>query len=176
MLLRREGFTRMNKKRLAIFALLLVLVAAGAYFYLNGRAQEAGGILRVSGNIEVTEAEVSFKIPGRVLERLISEGESVQAGQIAARLDSSELERDVSLRSAEVQAAQAALAELQAGSRPEEIAQAEAAAQRAQSHLEELLSGSRPEEVAAAEAAVESAQAEANRWQSDWQRQQNLHE
>src|SRR3989338_6313244 len=127
MLPRREGFAPMNKKRFAIFALLLVLVAAGAYFYLNGRAQEAGGIIRVSGNMEVTEAEGSFKIPGRVVERLVSEGETVKAGQIVARLDDGELVREVSLRRAEVQAAQAVAAELEAGSRPEEIAQAEAA-------------------------------------------------
>ena len=166
----------MNKKRLAIFALLLVLVAAGAYFYLNGRAQEAGGIIRVSGNIEVTEAEVSFKIPGRVVERLVSEGETVKAGQIVARLDDGELVREVSLRRAEVQAAQAVLAELEAGSRPEEIAQAEAAARQAQARLDELEAGSRPEEVAAAEATAQRARYEAARWQGDLERIRQLHE
>src|SRR3989304_4092146 len=85
MLPRPEGFTPMNKKRLAIAALLLLVVAVTAYLYIGSRAQEADGIIRVSGNIEVTEAEVSFKIPGRVVERLVSEGETVKAGQMVAR-------------------------------------------------------------------------------------------
>src|SRR3990172_2392643 len=150
MLPRPEGFTPMNKKRLAIAALLLLVVAVTAYLYIGSRAQEADGIIRVSGNIEVTEAEVSFKIPGRVVERLVSEGETVKAGQIVARLDDGELVREVSLRRAEVQAVQAVLAELEAGSRPEEIAQAEAAARQAQARLDERLAGARPEESGAA--------------------------
>jgi len=166
----------MNKKRLAIAALLLLVVAVTAYLYIGSRAQEADGIIRVSGNIEVTEAEVSFKIPGRVVERLVSEGETVKAGQIVARLDDGELVREVSLRRAEVQAVQAVLAELEAGSRPEEIAQAEAAARQAQARLDELLAGSRPEEIAAAEATAQRARAEAARWQGDLERIRQLHE
>ena len=162
--------------RLKIVAAVVLLGSISLYLYLRYASGNSNHLVRISGNIEVTDADVSFKIPGKVAERLVSEGETVQAGQVVARLESAELEQEAALRSAEVQAAQAALAELQAGSRPEEIAQAEAAAQRAQALLEELLSGSRPEVVAAAEAAVASAQAEANRWQSEWQRQQNLHE
>ena len=165
-----------NKRKLKIGAAAVLLLAIPLYLYIRYASSNSNHLVRVSGNIEVTDAEVSFKIPGKVAERFVSEGETVQAGQAVARLDSAELEQETALRSAEVQAAQAALAELEAGSRLEEIAQSEAAAHRAQSLLEELLSGSRPEEVAAAEAGVASAQAEADRWQSEWQRQQNLHE
>ena len=37
------------------------------------------GTIRVSGNIEVTDVEVSFKVAGRVDARLASEGEMVRA-------------------------------------------------------------------------------------------------
>jgi HlyD family secretion protein len=100
----------------------------------------------------------------------------VKAGQVVARLESAELAQEGALRQAEVAAAQAALAELLAGSRPEEIAQAEAAARLAQARLEEALTGSRPEEIAAAEAAVEQAVAEADRWKAEYERYQNLRE
>ena len=166
----------MNAKRLAVLAVAILLAAGAAYLYFARQPANAAGVIRVSGNIEVIEAEVSFKIPGRVVERLASEGEMIKNGQVVARLDDSELVREVELRKAEVQAAEAVLAELEAGSRPEEIAQAEAGARQAQARLDELLAGSRPEEVAAAQAAAESARADAARWQSEFDRIRQLHE
>jgi HlyD family secretion protein len=146
---------------------LLVLLAAGiagalVYQRHQAAARSNSTAIRVSGNIEVTDAEVSFKIAGRVVERLVTEGEKVKAGQLVARLEDAELAQDVALRQAELRAAQAALAELEAGSRPEEIAQADAAALKAQKALDELLAGSRPEDVAAAEAAARKAEAALN--------------
>jgi HlyD family secretion protein len=52
-----------------------------------------------------------------------------------ARLDTSELGQEVGLRSAEVRAAEASLAELVTGSRPEEIAQSEAVVRRMQADV-----------------------------------------
>lgn len=118
---------------LIVGALFLAVIAA---LTLWSRPVPEPGALQVSGNIEMTDAEVSFKIPGRVVERLISEGETVKAGQIVARLDTSELSQEVALRKAEVRAAEAALAELETGSRPEEIAQSEAVVRRAQAEVE----------------------------------------
>jgi HlyD family secretion protein len=117
---------------------LVVVAGVTVFWYLRDRSISDVDILRVSGNIEVTDAEVSFKIPGRVEERLVSEGDTVSANQIVARLDSTELAQEVALRKAEVQAAQAELAELEAGSRPEEIAQAEAVVVRAKADEERL--------------------------------------
>ena len=77
----------MISKLLASFALVALLGAGAAYFYFDHPEASADGAIRVSGNIEVIEAEVSFKIPGRVIERRVTEGEIVQAGQIVARLD-----------------------------------------------------------------------------------------
>ena len=118
------------KTKLIILVLLVIAVGIGIYIYKNRRTPESNS-LRVSGNIEVTDIEVSFKIPGRVEERLVSEGEEVKAGQVVARLDSKDLSQEVAQRRAQAAAAQAALEELKAGSRPEEIAQAEAALERA---------------------------------------------
>lgn len=95
----------------------------------------------VSGNIEVVDARLSFKIPGRLVERAADEGDRVAAGQLIARLDDTELKQELALRTAELAGAEAALAELEAGSRPQEIAAAEAAlrsaeAERDRSQLE----------------------------------------
>jgi HlyD family secretion protein len=69
---------------------------------------------------------------------LVSEGELVKSGRIVARLDTSELAQEVFVRRAEVKAAQAVLAELEAGSRPEEITQAEAAHELERAEAERL--------------------------------------
>lgn len=108
---------------------------AATILYVQSRPAPESGVLRVSGNIEMTDAEVSFKIAGRVAERLVSEGETVAARQVVARLDTSELAQEVALRKAEVRAAEAALAELETGSRPEEIAQAKAVVRRSEADV-----------------------------------------
>ncbi len=164
-----------DKRRVLIAVGIVVLVSAVAAAVIWLRSGDGAGAIRVSGNIEVTDAEVSFKIPGRVVERRVDEGDAVRAGEVVARLDDADLKQEVALRQAEAQAAQAALAELEAGSRPEEIAQAAAGAQQVQARLDELLAGSRPEEVAAAQAVVERARAETVRAKADVDRYEGLY-
>jgi HlyD family secretion protein len=61
---------------------------------------------------------------------------------------------------ADLSAAQARLALVRAGSRPEEIQRAEAGVQTARADLDRLRAGARPQEVAQAEAAVRDARSE----------------
>ncbi|MEW6379627.1 MAG: efflux RND transporter periplasmic adaptor subunit [bacterium] len=160
-----------NKKKLLIPLLIILMASIGAYTYYRKRGfSDDPDIIRLSGNIEVTEAELSFMVAGRVEDRPVSEGETVRAGQVVAWLESTEFDREVALRKAEVQVAQALLAELVAGSRPEEIAREKAAVGRAQARLDELLGGSRPQEVAAAKAAVQRMKAESDRAEKDHER------
>ena len=164
----------MKDKRKLMGGLAALLIVAAAIFYLLHASSSHASIIRLSGNVEVTDAEVSFKIPGRVVARLVDEGELVKAGQLVARLESADLAQEVALRKADAQNAQAALDELLAGYRNEEIAQAEAAARQAQSRLEEMLAGSRPQEIAAAQATVDRARAETERAQADAARYEAL--
>lgn len=121
----------MKKRIILPVLLLIVMVVAGVFYFKKQPAPELDRI-RVSGNIEITDVEVSFKIPGRLEKRLVSEGEMVTAGQVVARLDSRDLAQEIAQRHAQVGVAQATLTELKTGSRPEEIAQAEAVLERAQ--------------------------------------------
>ncbi len=166
----------MSKKKRIILLAALIIAAVAIYKVVQIRTQTDPDGIRVSGNIEITDAEVSFKIPGRVEKRLVSEGERVKAGQVIALLDQAELLQEVAIRRAEEQAGRASLAELEAGSRTEEIAQAEAGVQKAQARLDALLAGSRPQEVAVAAAAVEKAQADRDRLKADYERQKQLYE
>lgn len=117
----------MSRTRVLLLVVGAVVALAAAFVALrNLGTAEPGDRLRVSGNIEVTDAEVSFELPGVVARRPVSEGEIVRAGALVAELESAELRQEAALRRAEVRAARATLDELLAGSRPEEIAAAEA--------------------------------------------------
>ncbi len=132
--------------------------------------------LHLSGNIETTTVELSFKLPGRLDQRLVAEGETIHTQQLIAQLDSNELLQEVALRQTEVGINSAAVAELLAGSRPEEIARAQANTQQAEARLKELLAGTRREEINVANAALAKAKAEVERWQAEYQRHQALYQ
>ncbi|MDD5676805.1 MAG: efflux RND transporter periplasmic adaptor subunit [Kiritimatiellae bacterium] len=81
-------------KKKIIPVIVLVLLAAGVLvWFVRHRAVNDRSRIPVSGNVEVTEVQVSFMVAGRVLERLVDEGQVVKAGDIVARLDRVELEQ-----------------------------------------------------------------------------------
>ena len=164
----------MHKFLLAL--VVLALIAAVLYHFVFTHSGAPTDVIVVSGNIEATDAEVSFKIAGRVDERRIDEGQMVEQGQIVAVLDDADLRAEVDLRRAELEAARAALAELEAGSRPEEIAAARAAMERAAATLRELETGSRPQEIAAAKATLDAVQAELAKAEAEFARTSRLYE
>ena len=166
------------KPKLAALAFVLLLAAGGAFaywhFYIQLPRETAEGRIRVSGNIETTETQVAFQIPGRVKDRLVDEGYDVKMGQIVALLDTRDLECTVAVRQGELGVAQAALAALKAGSRPEEIVSAKAAWQKAADALADLEAGSRPQEIAVAEAVVAAAAADESRLATEFRRKTPL--
>jgi HlyD family secretion protein len=166
----------MNTKLQLVAALAVILgVGCGsAYWFLGSGREGAEGQIRVSGNIETTEAQVAFKIPGRVEKRLTDEGRMVKEGEPIALLDSADLRCNVAARRAEVQSAEAMLAELLAGSRAEDIATAKATMEKAAYALADLEAGSRPQEIASAVAAVGMADADMKRAEADLHRVEKL--
>ncbi len=126
----------MNKK-----VLLIPLFAFLALFALRQgqiHSRPDPHVLSFSGNIEITEVELSFKIPGKVDKRFVSEGQVVKEGQQIALIDTSELVHEVALKESEMEAAKAALEEMRTGYLPEEIAQAEAQLKQANANLNNL--------------------------------------
>ncbi|MBI5768280.1 MAG: HlyD family efflux transporter periplasmic adaptor subunit [Verrucomicrobia bacterium] len=110
----------------AHFAVLTLFAAVALSPACKRATATRPGELVLSGNIEVTDAQLGFKIPGRVAQRFVAEGQRVTAGQPIAQLDDAEQKQELALRRAELAAAEAVLAELEAGSRPQEIAAVEA--------------------------------------------------
>jgi HlyD family secretion protein len=108
---------------------LLALAAAGAagwYLLAPGRAASGEETLVLHGNVDIREVKLGFRVAGRIAEMRVEEGDRVETGDVLANLDPVPLRQEVALAEAELAGARAALAKMEAGSRPEEIAQAEA--------------------------------------------------
>src|SRR5262249_49675181 len=85
-----------------------------------------------TGTIAAAPADGSVEITGRILERLVNEGDKVTRGQPLVRLDDSELAADVRRLEASLRSAQATLRDLEKGARPQEIEDARAAVSSAE--------------------------------------------
>ncbi len=118
------------KKRLR-FIIPLVVIIIGIVGYYSFRDQKDTSLITVSGNIEVNEAQMSFRIPGRLEKRLVDEGDTVTTGQLLATLDKTDQALAVARAEASLSLATARLAEIEAGSRSQEIENAKAQLSRA---------------------------------------------
>jgi HlyD family secretion protein len=109
--------------------------------------------VRVSGQVEATEVQVSSQVAGRVLELHVGEGDRVARGDLLARLDTADAELALARARADRDQADAQLRLLQAGARPEEIRQAEAQVASAQA------------DASAADADLAAAEADVQRFE-----------
>jgi HlyD family secretion protein len=98
----------MNRKKIIIPGIILVLIAL-VIVVVRARNNDDADALVLSGNVEVTEVNVGFKIPGRVVELLTDEGRMVKGGERIALMDSAEYESLVAQSRAAVKNAEAAL-------------------------------------------------------------------
>lgn len=147
------------KKRLRIIIPLILLVIIGINIYNYLKDRKDATTLRFSGNIEVTEAQMSFRIPGRLAERTVSEGDTVRQGQVLARLDKNDQAIALAQAEANLAYAEAVLAELVAGSRSEDLDRAAARVSQAKESLTEMQRGNRNEDIERGKAELASAKA-----------------
>jgi len=99
---------------------------------LGLKPQTRPGELIASGFIEADEASVSTELGGRIVAVYAGEGDEVAAGQVVIELDDSLLRAQIEQARADVAVAEAALAQVQAGVRPETLAYAQALVNQAQ--------------------------------------------
>lgn len=100
---------------IAAFALVVAIVGLIGYFTIGTTKEE------IQGEIEVEEYRVSSKVPGRILEICVKEGDYVKTGDTLAILDCPEVEaKKVQATSAE-DAASALSDMAKAGARQEQI-------------------------------------------------------
>ena len=89
-------------------------------------AQTNPGEMIASGFIEAGEASVTTELGGRIVAIYADEGDEVTEGQVVVELDNSILEAQIEQAQADVAVAEAALAQVKAGVRPETLDYAQA--------------------------------------------------
>jgi HlyD family secretion protein len=116
-------------KRLGPVAVLAAAAAVGTLVYSALRRDGPGkGFASGNGRIEATEVDVATKLPGRVVEVLVAEGEFVKSGQLLARMQvqSLEAQRDEALAHRQQAFQEVAGAEAQVALRESDRAAADA--------------------------------------------------
>ncbi|MEO2219480.1 secretion protein HlyD [Chromobacterium vaccinii] len=119
------------KKWMAPAALLLAAALTGGY-YLYQREAEAARQGTLYGNVDIREVALAFRVSGRLASVQVDEGDSVQPGQILARLDVEPLKNSLNAALANEAALAARNALIRKGNRSEDIAQARARLEAAQ--------------------------------------------
>ncbi len=100
---------------LLIFVAVVALVAAGSYFAFREQTEI------IQGQVEVTEYRVSTKVPSRVKEIHVEEGDTVKKGDLLVTLEAPEVEAKHEQAQAVVDAAQAIESKADAGTREEMV-------------------------------------------------------
>ena len=116
------------RTKLLLFSLVLLVAGSGAYLYHaheSAMQHERAAHRRLSGNVDIREVTLAFRPSERISEILVDEGDSVEEGQLLARLDSAELALNLQKAKAQTKAQEAVLEKLKNGTRSEEILQAQ---------------------------------------------------
>ena len=168
-------------KRILPILLIAALAFGGGYYWWNAREQAANANrIQFSGNMELTQADLSFKIAGRLVELKVREGDMVKKGQIIARIDAIQTERTKDREVASLGVARSNLATSKTGIAMEketvesDIQLKQADIRSAKAKLDELLAGSRPQEIQQADAVVSDAASQVEQARLDWERAQKL--
>jgi HlyD family secretion protein len=162
---------------IVIVALAAVGIAVALAFRTRSQPDNR---IRISGNIELTQVNIAFKVSGKLIERAVDEGDAVKKAMVVARLDQDQLLRQREREQAAL--AQAQSQYTQAGttvewtreSQASDLDQRRADLAQAQAKLRELEAGSRPQEIKESSAAVEAARTTAVTAEKDWERAQVL--
>ena len=99
--------TNHRSSRLFACSLLVLLVGAGAFgYWKSSQDRLPEGLSMGNGRLEATEVQIASKIPGRLAEVRVDEGDKVLKGQLLARMDTRTLEAQRNQAEAEVIRAQ----------------------------------------------------------------------
>lgn len=140
-------------KAKVLIPILIVVAIAGGVGARSWLQRDPS--LTASGTLEARNITVGSKVGGRITKVLVAEGDHVQKDQLLVTFDDAELSAALLQARGRFAQAQAAVAKMERGSRPEEIAQAQAAGASAQHGIAEAMSAAERARADAANADVE---------------------
>ncbi|KIO47724.1 biotin/lipoyl-binding protein, partial [Nitrosospira sp. NpAV] len=123
------------KKPLIAFGLIVVL-ALGAWDWMQQRDKGNDGTLVLYGNVDIRQVSLAVDGSGRVADMKVDEGDAVKTGQVLATLDTRTLALQAEQAQAQIGVQQQNLLRLKNGARPQELAQARSGYVAAQADAE----------------------------------------
>ncbi len=111
-------------KKALLTIVLLIIIAYGLY---QSTKQSEPQVITLQGQMQMQQTSIAAKVPGRIAQILVTEGDKVVPGQQLIEMDSPEINAKVAQARAGKQMAQSQLDKAENGARPQEIAQAKAA-------------------------------------------------
>ena len=128
----------MNRRLVGgVAAAAVVLATFGAWQgWRAHRAEDPNAAFSLSGNVDVHQVELAFRVTGRIADLKVQEGDRVVAGQTLGTLDPVPFQTDVDSARADLQQAQAQLDKTRHGFRVEEVAEARASVAQRSADLE----------------------------------------
>ncbi|MCE1236392.1 MAG: HlyD family efflux transporter periplasmic adaptor subunit [Hyphomicrobiales bacterium] len=151
----------MRKNIGAIVALLALAIGVGGWtaWTWSERGRLPPGLISANGRVEVTRVDVATKLPGRVAEMRVKEGDMVEKGEIVAVLDAADLlAQRAAARAAVVRAGQGiAKAEADVASAEANLTLAEVQLRRATDLLDKAVSSQAQQDQAKAQRDVAAA-------------------
>jgi membrane fusion protein, multidrug efflux system len=111
---------------------IAILAIAGGWWWLKSGSVVSTDDASVKNNL----VGISAKVSGQVDEMDVKEGDTVQLGQVLAKIDNKSFQIQVEQSQANLASAQAKLDSLKAGNRPQQLAQSGASVDQADANLE----------------------------------------
>ncbi len=132
--------------------------------------------IEASGKAEpIKNINLSPKSQGTLTSLYVEQGDTVEKGQIIARMDSADVQARILQARANLAQTQAQLEQAENGSRPQEITQARARLRQVEAQLTAAKVGNRPQEIDQAKAQVAAIRARVDLSSERLRRYRNLH-
>ncbi|MBF0529028.1 MAG: efflux RND transporter periplasmic adaptor subunit [Deltaproteobacteria bacterium] len=165
----------------AIPIVLILAVAAGITYYFLYYRSIPWTAIETSGHIEVTDVDLSFRLPGHVTRLLVDEGYIIKKGELVAELRQEVIQAKRDQAAAQVRELEARLASMDLGIKIKEdvvnadLKKAQAGVSASAARFLSLKTGSRKEEINEAAATTEKARTEMENRGRDFERNKNLY-
>jgi HlyD family secretion protein len=105
-----RGKSTGKMRRLIPVVLVMGIMASGAagawYWWQQQKLALPAGFAKANGRLEAEQVEIATKLAGRIAVVLVKEGQMVDAGQVVARMDTTELEAQLQAAEAQVSVAE----------------------------------------------------------------------